>query len=192
MKIDLSYKVDKKLLVALGLAAKEIKPDIDKTGHVGTHFDVMGREYSIDNIITQGRIYDISHIKTCEVKTQDLDLTSVKEKDFVIFYTGILKQYGYGTKEYFSNYIELSDELIDDLLNKKVSYIGVDMGGVKGPKDHPRIDQYCADRGVFIIENLNNLELLSEKANNKPFTVYNFPVNFDGFSGIPCRVVAEV
>ena len=192
MKIDLSYKVDKKLLEALGLATKEIASDIDKTGHVGTHFDVMGREYSVDNIITQGRIYDISHIKASEVRTEDLDLTSVKEKDFVIFHTGILKRFGYGTKEYFSNYTELSDELIDYLLSKKISYIGVDMGGVKGPKDHPRIDQYCADRGVFIIENLNNLELLLEKADNKPFKVYNFPVNFDGFSGRPCRVVAEV
>ncbi len=192
MRIDLSYKVDKKMLETLGLASKEVRQDMDKTGHIGTHFDVMNREYSIDNIITKGRIFDISDIKTGEVRSSDLDLSTVEEKDFVIFYTGILKEYGYGTKEYFINYIELSDELIDKLIDKKVSYIGVDMGGAKAPKDHPRIDQYCADKGVFIIENLNNLELLLEKAHNKPFTVYNFPVNFEGFSGIPCRVVAEL
>jgi kynurenine formamidase len=73
-----------------------------------------------------------------------------------------------------------------------VSFIGVDMGGTKGPENHVRIDQYCADRGVFIIENLNNLDLLYETTKGKPFTTYTFPVNMSGFSGLPCRIIAEV
>ncbi|ABR35733.1 hypothetical protein B0H69_003232 [Clostridium beijerinckii] len=31
-----------------------------------------------------------------------------------------------------------------------------------------------------------------EKAADKPFKVDTFPVNMSGFSGLPCRVIAEV
>lgn len=192
MKIDLSFKVEKKVLdEVLGLSTQTNK-NLEKAGHIGTHFDVMDGEFSIENILTKGKVFDISHIKTGEVKATDLNLSTVQENDFVMFYSGILKEYAYGTKDYFSTYIELSDELIDYLINKKVSFIGVDMAGAKKPEDHPRIDQYCADRGIFIIENLNNLDLLLKETSGKPFTVYTFPVNMSGFSGLPCRVVAEV
>jgi Predicted metal-dependent hydrolase len=66
------------------------------------------------------------------------------------------------------------------------------MSGAKGPENHLRIDQYCADNGVFIIENLDNLEVLLKEAAGKQFTVYTFPVNMHGFTGLPCRVVAEI
>lgn len=192
MKIDLSVKVEKKMLEKVLDTSTKVIENIAKAGHVGTHFDVMDKEFSIENIITKGKIFDISHIKTGEVKIEDLKLSTIQQNDFVIFYSGILKEYGYGTKEYFSTYIELSDELIDYLIDKKVSFIGVDMAGAKKPDDHPRIDQYCADRGVFIIENLVNLDSLLKEATKKSFTVYTFPVNMSGFSGLPCRIVAEI
>lgn len=192
MKIDLSFKIKKEMLDEMLSAVKTINEAAEKSGHVGTHLDVMNGEFSIDNIITKGKILDISHIKTGEVKLEDLDLGDIEENDFVFFYSGILNQYGYGSKEYFSTYIELSDELIDYLLNKRVSLIGVDMAGAKKPDDHLRIDLYCAERGVFIIENLINLDLLLKETLEKSFTVYTFPTNMSGFSGLSCRVIAEI
>lgn len=192
MKFDLSFKVEKKVLDEILGTSKQVAEHLDKAGHIGTHFDVMNKEFSIEKIVTKGKVFDISHSKTGEVKVEDLDLSTVQQNDFIMFYSGILKQHGYGTKEYFSSYIELSDELVDYLIDKKVSFIGVDMAGAKKPEDHPRIDQYCADRGVFIIENLDNLDLLLKETKGKPFTAYTFPVNMNGFSGLPCRVVAEV
>lgn len=192
MKLDLSFKVEKKVLNDLLGSLAQDNTTLDKSGHIGTHFDVMNKEFSIENIITTGKIFDISHITNGEVKLEDLDLSIIEKKDFVMFYSGILKQHGYGTKEYFSTHIELSDELIDYLIHKEVSFIGVDMSGAKKPDDHLRIDQYCADRGVFIIENLDNLDLLLKKVSNRSFTVYTFPVNMKGFSGLPCRVIAEI
>ncbi|MDQ7097073.1 cyclase family protein [Desulfosporosinus sp. PR] len=191
MRYDLSFKVDKKVLEALGIFAQSVGQSTEKAGHVGTHFDVMDKEFPLEKMITKGRVFDVSNLKSGEVNLKDIDLSLIQPNDFVMFYSGILKKYGYGTKEYFSTYLELADELIDALIAQKVSFIGVDMGGAKQPKDHPRIDQYCADRGIFIIENLNNLDLLSEETKGKPFTVYTFPVNMSGFSGLPCRVVAE-
>jgi kynurenine formamidase len=192
MKIDLSLKVDKKVLEAVGIAVQTIGQNVDKAGHVGTHFDVMDKEFSIEKSITKGRVFDISHLKTGEVKIKDLDLSPIQPNDFVMFYSGILKRYGYGSKAYFSTYIALADELVDELIARKVSFIGVDMAGAKKGQDHPKLDQYCADRGIFIIENLDNLDLLSEKTKDSPFTVYTFPVNLSGFSGLPCRIIAEV
>jgi kynurenine formamidase len=192
MRIDLSFKVDKQALGEILGSLAQADMNLEKQGHVGTHFDVMNKEFSIENIITRGRIFDISHIKTGEVKVKDLDLSSVEKGDFVMFYSGILKQLGYGSKEYFSTNIELSDELIDCLIDKEVNFIGIDMNGAQKPANHLHIDQYCAYRGVFIIENLDNLDLVLKKGSDKPFTVYTFPVNMAGFSGLPCRVIAEI
>ncbi|OPJ66250.1 cyclase family protein [Clostridium chromiireducens] len=192
MKIDLSFKIEKEILDEMLSSLKTTNEVAERSGHVGTHLDVMDGEFSIDNIITKGKIFDISHIKTGEVKLEDLDLSSVKENDFILFHSGILKQYGYGSKEYLSTYIELSDELVNYLIEKKVSFIGVDMAGAKKPKDHPRIDSHCAKNGIFIIENLVNLDLLLKETLNKSFTVYTFPINMSGFSGLSCRVIAEV
>lgn len=192
MKIDLSFKIEKKMLDTMLASIGQINSGLEKAGHIGTHFDIMDKEFSIENILTKGKIFDISNIKASEINVADLDLSSVQQNDFVIFHSGILKKYGYGTKEYFSTYIELSDKLIDYLIDKKVSFIGVDMAGIKKPENHPRADQYCADSGIFIIENLSNLDLLLEEMTSNFFTVYTFPVNMSGFSGLPCRVIAEV
>ena len=190
MKFDLSFNVDKKALEALGIFTQSLGLNTEKAGHVGTHFDVMDKEFPLEKMITKGRVFDVSHLNG-ELSLKDVDLSAVQPNDFVMFYSGILKKYGYGSKEYFSTYLELADELIDALIAKKVSFIGVDMGGAKQPPNHPQTDQYCADRGIFIIENLDNLDLLSAETKSSPFTVYTFPVHMSGFSGLPCRVVAE-
>lgn len=66
------------------------------------------------------------------------------------------------------------------------------MAGAKKPKDHPCIDLHCSENGIFIIENLVNLDLLLKEVPGKPFTVYTFPTNMSGFSGLSCRVIAEI
>ena len=57
-------------------------------------------------------------------------------------------------------------------------------------KEHTPMDQHCADRDVFIIENLYNLgELLSH---NNSFKANTYPMNYAEMTGFPCRVVADV
>jgi kynurenine formamidase len=189
VRIDLSCKIDKDTLKRLGGAIQSLS--WDKAGHIGTHFDVMDKEFPIEKIITKGRIFDISDLGK-KVVLGDLDISTVQVGDFIMFHSGILKQWGYGTKEYISTYVELLDELIDALISKQVSFIGVDMASVKNPQDHLRIDKYCADNGIFIIENLNNLDVVLKKTKGNDFTVYTFPMNMSGFSGLPCRIIAEI
>ena len=77
-------------------------------------------------------------------------------------------------------------------MDKKVSIIGVDFAGVRRGAEHTPKDQYCVDRGVFIIENLCNLDKILRGKNQEIFTVNTYPVNFEGMSGLPCRVAGEI
>ena len=56
--------------------------------------------------------------------------------------------------------------------------------------EHTPTDQYCADQGVFIIENLCNLNSVLVHGMN--FKAHTYPMNYAEMTGLPCRVVAEV
>jgi len=109
---------------------------------------------------------------------------------FVAFYSGYIEDHIYGTKAYYAGNRPLSYELIDALLDKGVSIIGVDFGGIRLGKEHVPIDRKCADRGTFVIENLCNLKTVVD--NGGVFQAHTYPMNYVGSSGIPCRVIAEV
>ena len=70
--------------------------------------------------------------------------------------------------------------------------IGIDFPGIRKPAEHVKADQYCADYGIFVVENLANLDILLAAVHDKPFLVHTYPVNYEGLTGLPCRVVAEV
>lgn len=127
-----------------------------------------------------------------DICVSDIDINLVHSDMFIAFYTGYIEKYEYGTKPYFKSHPQLSDELIDQLLSRKISIIGIDCAGIRRGSEHTPKDQYCADRGVFVIENLCNLgKALSYKHTNE-FIVNTYPVNFYGLTGLPCRVVAEI
>ncbi|MDO4197803.1 MAG: cyclase family protein [Erysipelotrichaceae bacterium] len=158
-------------------------------GHLGTHFDVMNKVFPLQYTRRKGIVFDISNIKERDIEINDIDLSKVNEDMFVAFYSGFIEEVGYGNQTYFKEHPQLSNELIDALLDKKVSIIGVDFAGVRRGKEHTPKDQYCADRGVFIVENLCNLKELINKDN---IIINTYPMNYAEMSGLPCRVVAEV
>ena len=156
------------------------------SGHLGTHFDVMDKEFPLDYCVLEGVFFDVTGRE--ETGTKDIDTSLIKEGMFVGFYTGHIEKYGYGTPEYSHDHPYLSMELIDYLLSQKIRIISVDLPGVRRGKEHTPCDQRCADKGVFIIENMCNLKDVC----NKPVKVYTFPLRLEGSSGLPCRVVAEI
>lgn len=161
-------------------------------GHLGTHFDVMNKEYPLEFTKRNGIIFDVSEIVDKDINVSDIDISLVNEDMFVAFYTGFIEKEEYGTKTYFTSHPQLSDELIDQLLDRKVSIIGVDCAGVRRGAEHTPKDQYCADKGVFIIENLCNLGKVLNGKDIMKFTAHTYPINFVGMTGLPCRVVAEI
>ncbi len=108
---------------------------------------------------------------------------------FVSFYTGHIENNEYGSKEYFKGHPQLSKDLIDALLEKKVSMIGVDLPGIRRSVEHTPTDRLCADNNTFVIENMVNLKQLVGK---EKVVIYTFPMNYVGLSGLPCRIVAEL
>lgn len=109
---------------------------------------------------------------------------------FVCFYTGFIEEEGYGIKKYFTEHPQIPNELLEALLQKNVSIIGVDFAGVRRGKEHTPMDQYCADHGVCIIENLCNL--CSVLKNGNAFIANIYPMNYAEMTGLPCRVVVDI
>ncbi len=184
MIVDLSVQVSK-------VAADEVfgNEKMASFGHLGTHFDVMNKVFPIDLAIRDGIIVDVQNVQDRDIDVCDVNLSIIKPGVFVAFCTGFIERVDYGAKEYFMDHPQLSDELIDALLACKVAIIGVDFAGVRRGAQHTPKDQYCADNGVFIVENLCNLNKVIGSDN---ITMYTFPIHFAEMSGLPCRVMCEI
>ena len=185
MKIDITLKITPKMAAdAQGNEKKAL------VGHLGTHFDVMNKEFPLEYTERKGIVFDVSKVKDRDIDVADVDLEKVNPDMFVSFYTGFMEEEGYGTKKYFAEHPQLSYNLIEKLLQKKVSIIGVDFAGVRRGKEHVPADQHCADHGTFIVENLCNLG--SVLKNGSTFTANTYPMNYAEVTGLPCRVVADI
>ena len=160
-------------------------------GHLGTHFDVMDKEFPLTYVKREGIVFDVSGIRDRDIDVEDIDASKIGENLFVTFHTGFVESVGYGSKKYFTDHPQLSNELIDELLARKIAIIGIDFAGIRREAEHTPKDRYCADRGVFIVENLCNLKKLLEYARHGAFVVNTYPIRFSGMTGLPCRVVAE-
>lgn len=182
MLIDLSLEIDQSNI-----------PDdspFRAMGHVGTHFDVMDKAFPLDSFRTRGQVVDISHIRDREVEISDLP-EDIAEGGIIILHTGYMDEIGYDGKGYNQRSAELSDAAMAHITDRKVKLIGVDAAGIQKPKKHVAADQFCADRNIFVIENLRNVrDLLGHPAGG--LTIYTSPMSYIGLSGLPCRVLAEL
>lgn len=184
MKIDISLKISPKMVVdAQGNEKKAL------VGHLGTHFDVMNKEFPLQYTERKGVLFDVSKVWNRDIEVTDINIDKIEPEMFVAFYTGFIEKEGYGSKKYFSEHPQLSNELIEVLIKAGISIIGVDFAGVRRGKEHTPKDQYCAEHGVFIVENLCNLKSLLGK---KEIKMHTYPMNYTEMTGLPCRVIADV
>lgn len=156
--------------------------------NMGTHIDVMGENVDLGNerLIGKGIKFDVSNITNREVKLTDLDLSQIKEGYFVFFQTNFDKYFN--DEEKYNNHTEISIEVVEYLVDKKVNMIGIDALGIGKGKNHGIIDVFLGKKGIYAIENLTNLCKLP----NKDFTVYCMPMKIEGLDALPARLLAEV
>lgn len=185
MLIDLTLKLTRKMLTD----AFETKNQA-LAGHAGTHFDVMDQEFPLSYTERCGIVFDVRKVSGRDIECPDIDLNAVEAGMFVAFCTGFMEKTAYGEPGYFTNHPQLSVDLIDKLLEKGVSIIGLDFAGVRRTPEHIPTDQRCADNGVFIIENLCNLKDVLMQGGR--FTACTYPMNCSELTGLPCRVVAKI
>ena len=183
MRIDITLELTADMLKGEAEAKAPI-------GHMGTHFDVMEKEFPLDYTRRAGMVVDVSHVQGRDIDLCDVDLSAVEAESFVIFYTGYIEKVGYAKPGYFTDHPQLSEALIDALLDKGVSMIGVDFAGIRRGREHIPKDRYCAQRNVFVVENLCGLRAVLEAGGRG--IIHTYPMRFAGMTGLPCRVIAEV
>lgn len=162
------------------------------SGHLGTHFDVMDKTFDLSYLQQPCVVFDVSSVEGRDIEASDIDFSQIDGAGAVVFYSGFIERHPYGTKEYFTQHPQLSPDLIDRLLDNGIKIIGVDFAGVRRGKEHPVMDKHCADRGTFIVENLCNIAALLDGTPSVHCTLNTYPLNFKGWTGLPCRVVARV
>ena len=86
------------------------------SGHVGTHFDAMNREFPLAYTQRSGIVFDVTDIRERDICSDDIDFEAVKPEMFVAFYSGFAEEIGYEGKTYFTDHPQLSHELIDALV----------------------------------------------------------------------------
>ena len=161
-------------------------------GHLGTHFDVMDQVFPLDNLERPGLVFDVAGAAGRDIAAADIDLARVQPGQFVAFRTGFIEQAGYASETYFAAHPQLAPRLIDALIDRRIAILGLDFAGLRRGAEHTPMDRHCADRGVFVVENLCNLHTLLAGRKSAHFTAHTYPVNLAGMTGLPCRVVAEI
>lgn len=164
---------------------------LTSTTHVGTHIDAPihmlanGKtlaEYSADKYFGNGIILNAEGRK--EIDIDLLANKNIQPGDIVLVYTGMLKIFG--SEEYFSKSPLVTEKFANELVNLKVSIVGLD---TSGPDEPPfLIHKILLSKDILIIENLTNLNSLLEK---EKFEVIALPLKVSA-DGSPARVVARV
>ncbi|WP_411168329.1 cyclase family protein [Clostridium sp. MB05] len=157
------------------------------THNMGTHIDVMGVDVFIENerLISEGIKFDVSSITDREIKLIDLDLSLVKEGVYVFFQTNYDKYFE--DEDKYNNHPEISMEVIEYLVDKKVNMVGIDALGLGRGRNHGLIDVYLGKHKSYTIENLANLDKIPEEG----FKVYCLPMKIEGIDGLPARILVD-
>ena len=156
-------------------------------GHVGTHLDTYEKSnIPLDYFKSVGVIFDVQDL--AQVSPADIRVEHIPENGFVLFRTGQIEKHPYGDKLYFDNHPQLSQELIRLLCERKVRFIGIDCAGIRQHEEHEQADQFCEKHGVYVIENLCNLDQITEES----FTVYTMWLDDEEMTGLKCRVIADI
>lgn len=155
--------------------------------NMGTHIDVMGTDVIIENnrLISEGIKFDVSNITDRPIRLDDLELSLIKEGIYVFFQTN-WDEYVDDEIRY-SNHPEISMEVIEYLVEKKVNMIGIDTLGLGRGRNHGIIDEFLAENKIYGIENLCNLKSIPQK----DFKVYCLPIKVEGLDALPARLLVE-
>lgn len=189
MHIDLSLNY--KDIVMNNSDLSERAEMLFKSGHFGTHLDIHNEsEVPLDYMFSRGLVFDVSHVQAMDIELNDFKFDKIKPGDFVIFKTDMIKRHAYGSPKYFQDHPQLSDSVIDYLITQQVRFIGIDAAGVRRGKEHVLADRRCEDHGVYIIENLSNLDALVQYKDHA-LRVTTLWIDMPSRTGLPCRVVVS-
>jgi kynurenine formamidase len=155
--------------------------------HTGTHVDLVFSDRSIApaRLIGNGKLIDASQLPGKEIGLAKVkDEVEVGSGDFVFFRTDCSRFAG--TEEYY-DHPELSREVLEWLIARRVNAVGIDAPGLGQGRKHSEHDRLLARHDIFVIENLVNLAALPQEG----FRTYCLPLKIAGSDAIPARVLVE-
>lgn len=171
---------------------KEREAQLLQAGHYGTHIDVpLQTRIPISYMESRCIVFDVSAVQERDVQLSDFASADIHAQDFVIFKTNQIMRHFYGTDLYFHQHPQLGQEVIEFLIEKRVRIIGIDAAGVRRGKEHKVADELCERNGIYIVENLFNLDKLP-LAHEATFAITILWFEIPGKTGLPCRVVAKL
>ena len=159
--------------------------------HAGTHIDApfhmlsSGKrlsEYPVEYFFGKGILIDARGNK--QIDQELLKGIKLNRGDIVIVLTGFFKKFG--QQEYYDAYPEITKSFAEQIIKYGIKMIGMD---TPGPDREPYVvHKLLLNKDILIIENLTNLEKLSE---NLQFNIIALPIKLDT-EAAPARVVAQI
>lgn len=160
--------------------------------HTGTHVDAPMHltndlrflsDFPPEHFIGEGLILDVRGESPITLKPQYREMVS--RGSIVLLYTGFGARFGEAS--YFSEYPAVDEKLAEFLISRNIKMIGMDTPS----PDYPPfpIHKRFLSGGVFILENLTNLESL---LNAEKFEVIALPLKITAeasFARAVCRVI---
>ena len=142
-------------------------------------------EDNVEDFIGIATIINVEGIKDIKIKDLLPYEKTIMNCDFVILKTGWEKYWG--SKDYFHNFPSLTEEAAKWLCEFKIRGIGMDTISIdKFDSIEFEIHNIVLSRGKLIIENLNNLKLIS----SKEFTLVATPLKIKDGDASPVRAIA--
>lgn len=201
--IDLTHTFDAKMPVYPGDPESSLTQiaSIEKEGfsdhelhtamHVGTHMDaplhmiehgMCLSEIPVERFLGKGHLIDAQGHE--RISGDLLDGVHIERGDIVLIMTGFSRKFR--SKEYYTEYPELTSDCAERLVACGISIVGMDTPSPDRPP-FP-VHKILLGNGILIIENLTNLEAL---LNVPTFTVSALPMKLAA-DAAPVRVVAIV
>ncbi len=156
--------------------------------HTSTHIDLVFPERMIapEMMVGRGVLIDVHGISGDMIRMADFEeKIEIGQSDYVFFRTDWDRFAG--TERYFEH-PQLSREILDWLIEKKIYAVGIDTQGLARDPLHGEYDRLMAENDINVIENLSNLKAINGE---ESFKVYCFPLKIEGIDAIPARVVVE-
>ncbi len=164
--------------------------------HIGTHVDAPAHqiaggdtldEIGLERLVTDALTIDVSQrdphgaVPLAELEPH---LDRVRAGDIVLFYSDNARNYG--TDAYWTGWSYPDADAARALIDRGISAIGFD-GPSADPVDSTTYDLHriWLGAGRMILENLNNLDLLPERAQ-----IVVAPMKVAGANGAPARIFA--
>ena len=158
------------------------------SAHTATHVDLVYAEnrFEPERMIGRGKLIVVTQSPGSEIRLDDIEhQVEIESGDFVFFRTDWSKFVH--TEEYY-NHPELSPEVVQWLVSKRINAVGIDALGLGRARRHGEYDRLLVKNNIFVIENLANLSAIPRKE----FKVYCFPLKIENIDAIPARVVVEI